>query len=85
MVGFAFWDHLDRKNRNNFLMPRETTAPFQFDASVLSQLACPACLSPFRLGEARLECTGCSRIYPIVDGIPILISPAKTPALIPDP
>lgn len=55
-------------------MPRETTAPFQFDASLLNQLACPACLSALRLNEARLECTGCSRTYPIVDGIPVLIS-----------
>jgi uncharacterized protein YbaR (Trm112 family) len=54
-------------------MPRETPAPFQFDASVLSQLACPACLSALRLDEARLTCTGCSRTYPIVDGIPVLI------------
>lgn len=58
-------------------MPCETTAPFQFDVSVLSQLACAACLSALRLDEARLECTGCSRIYPIVDGIPVLIAASE--------
>jgi len=42
-------------------------------ASVLDQLACPACFGDLHLDGLRLECDGCGRIYPIVDGIPVLI------------
>ncbi len=55
-------------------MSRNAEEQFEFDGSVLGQLACPACLSALRLNEARLECTCCSRMYPIVDGIPVLIA-----------
>jgi uncharacterized protein YbaR (Trm112 family) len=43
-------------------------------ASVVDQLACPACLAGLRMVENRLMCTGCGRTYPIVDGIPVLIA-----------
>ncbi|HXP59022.1 MAG TPA: Trm112 family protein [Dongiaceae bacterium] len=49
-----------------------TPAP-AFDASILDQLACPACLGDLRLDGQRLVCAACGRIYPIVDGIPVLI------------
>jgi uncharacterized protein len=42
-------------------------------ASVLDQLACPACFGDLHLDGPRLLCDGCGRIYPIVDGIPVLI------------
>jgi len=42
-------------------------------ASVLDQLACPACFRGLHLNGPRLRCDGCGRIYPIVDGIPVLI------------
>jgi uncharacterized protein YbaR (Trm112 family) len=38
-----------------------------------SDLACPACFGSLRLGETSVACTTCGRIYPIVDGIPVLI------------
>jgi hypothetical protein len=38
-----------------------------------SDLACPACLGALRLSEASVACTACGRIYPIIDGIPVLI------------
>lgn len=41
---------------------------------VLEQLACPACLAPLRNGGTHLACTGCARLYPITDGIPVLIA-----------
>jgi uncharacterized protein YbaR (Trm112 family) len=44
-----------------------------FDSSVVDRLACAACLGALRLEEDRLACTACNRIYPIVDGIPVLI------------
>ena len=55
--------------------------PTQFDAAILDQLACPACLGNLRLDDARLICAGCRRAYPIVDGIPVLIvERAESPA-----
>jgi uncharacterized protein YbaR (Trm112 family) len=45
-----------------------------FDPSVVSTLACPACLSELRLETGKLVCAQCSRAYPIVDGIPVLIA-----------
>jgi uncharacterized protein YbaR (Trm112 family) len=38
-----------------------------------SDLACPACLGLLRLVETNVACTACGRVYPIVDGIPVLI------------
>jgi hypothetical protein len=43
-------------------------------ASVLDQLACPACFAGLHLDGPQLRCDGCGRIYPIVDGIPVLIA-----------
>jgi hypothetical protein len=51
----------------------------QYDASVLEQLACPACLGALRAEQARLVCAGCGRAYPIVDGIPVLIAERASP------
>jgi len=43
---------------------------------ILDALACPAadCRSPLTLAEDEqsLRCTGCGRIYPVRDGIPVL-------------
>jgi uncharacterized protein YbaR (Trm112 family) len=44
-----------------------------FDREVLARLACPACHGELRLEGARLICSGCGRVYPIIDGIPALI------------
>jgi hypothetical protein len=44
-----------------------------FDLAILGQLACPACYGELRLEGARLRCKACSRGYPIVDGIPVMI------------
>jgi hypothetical protein len=43
------------------------------DPAVLAQLACPACYGELRLEGARLRCMACSRGYPIVDGIPVML------------
>jgi uncharacterized protein YbaR (Trm112 family) len=44
---------------------------------ILDALACPdvACRKPLKLAgdEASLQCTGCGRVYPVRDGIPMLI------------
>jgi uncharacterized protein len=54
-------------------MPAQPATPHEFDASILGQLACPACHGDLHLDGARLACGACSRRYPIVDGIPVLI------------
>jgi uncharacterized protein len=46
------------------------------DPDFLAILACPACDSRPPLtqeGDERLVCTECRRIYPIRDGIPVLL------------
>jgi uncharacterized protein YbaR (Trm112 family) len=47
--------------------------PLEFDASILAQLACPACHGNLHLEDMHLVCGACGRRYPIVDGIPALI------------
>jgi uncharacterized protein YbaR (Trm112 family) len=43
------------------------------DPDLLAQLACPACYGELCLEGSRLRCLDCSRGYPIVDGIPVMI------------
>jgi uncharacterized protein len=49
-----------------------------FDPSILNpildRLACPVCMGHLRRGGSNLQCEGCGRAYPIVDGIPVLIA-----------
>jgi len=45
----------------------------EWNADLVSQLACPACHGDLGLEGARLICGVCGRAYPIVDGIPVLI------------
>jgi hypothetical protein len=42
--------------------------------SILDQLACPACYDELRVDGPRLVCANCRRLYPILDGIPVLIA-----------
>jgi uncharacterized protein YbaR (Trm112 family) len=51
-----------------------TTSQLQFDATALSCLVCPACRGDLHFSNQSLTCTACSRIYPIFDGIPVLIT-----------
>jgi uncharacterized protein YbaR (Trm112 family) len=66
-------------------MPTKPTPALEFDASIVSQLVCPACHGDLRLGNSRLICSVCGRAYPIIDGIPALIIaraevPGESPA-----
>ena len=46
---------------------------------ILDILACPVCLKPLVLrGEDGLKCNECKRVYPIRNGIPILLEPEAT-------
>jgi len=46
---------------------------------LLEILACPVCRKPLVLrGEDSLKCNECKRVYPIRNGIPILLEPETT-------
>jgi len=48
-------------------------------ADLLEILACPVCRKPLVLrGEDGLKCNECKRVYPIRNGIPILLEPEAT-------
>jgi uncharacterized protein YbaR (Trm112 family) len=44
----------------------------------LQSLACPACKGLLRAEGSRILCQSCALIYPIVDGIPVLIAARAT-------
>ena len=45
------------------------------DPGLLEILICPACHGDIREldSDAGLECGGCGRIYPVRDGIPVML------------
>jgi len=46
---------------------------------LLEILACPVCRKPLVMrGEDALKCNECKRVYPIRNGIPILLEPEAT-------
>jgi uncharacterized protein len=57
------------------MISMEATMPI--DKEFLDILACPVCREPFayreKEGKEQLVCTGCKRVFPIEDGIPILL------------
>jgi uncharacterized protein YbaR (Trm112 family) len=42
-------------------------------AEALNRLVCPACRQSLALDGDSIRCSGCSRLYPILEGIPILL------------
>jgi len=44
----------------------------------LRLLVCPVCHCSLRPEAEAIRCTGCSRRYPLVDGIPVLIESRAT-------
>jgi hypothetical protein len=55
-------------------MPQKPSRHIPLDAATLDLLACPACKAALSLQDRRLVCDSCKRSYPIVDGIPVLIT-----------
>ena len=51
------------------------------DPSLLEILICPACHGDLAEldADAGLECAGCGRIYPIRDGIPVMLVEEASP------
>lgn len=46
---------------------------------LLAILACPVCKKPLEpRGDQALKCMACARVYPIRDGIPILLASEAT-------
>ena len=46
---------------------------------LLEILACPVCRKPLVMrGDDALKCNECKRVYPIRNGIPILLEPEAT-------
>jgi uncharacterized protein YbaR (Trm112 family) len=44
-----------------------------FNQRTLDCLACPVCYGKLAVAVRGIACTGCQRVYPLVDGIPVLI------------
>jgi uncharacterized protein YbaR (Trm112 family) len=40
---------------------------------VLDLIVCPACMQSLTLADGTVNCSGCGRRYPVVDGIPVLL------------
>jgi len=47
---------------------------------LLEIIVCPACKKPLVLKDdgSSLKCTGCRRVYPVQDDIPVLLIDAAT-------
>lgn len=43
------------------------------DKEILKMLVCPACKSALDFVENKIVCTACGRVYPIEEGIPVLL------------
>ena len=54
---------------------RVTEASLAIDARLLELLCCPLCRKPVaELADGTgLRCAACRRVYPIVDGIPVML------------
>lgn len=44
-------------------------------SDLLSLLACPACRSGLSWTPDEARCEGCGQVYPVIDGIPVLLPP----------
>jgi uncharacterized protein YbaR (Trm112 family) len=51
------------------------------DPRLLEILVCPACHGEVRVleGETGIACTACGRVYPVRDGIPVMLVDEATP------
>lgn len=49
-------------------------SPQTLTAEDLRWIVCPICHKALQLEGASVRCQGCSRRYPIIDGIPVLLA-----------
>ncbi|MCS6884614.1 MAG: Trm112 family protein [Acidobacteriota bacterium] len=40
---------------------------------LIEKLACPVCKTKVELISSGLRCTKCRRVYPVIDGIPVML------------
>ena len=65
-------------------MRANSDPPFRYNELMISPdlleiLACPVCRKPLVMrGDDSLKCNECSRVYPIRNGIPILLEHEAT-------
>lgn len=59
--------------------PGPTPVPPAISPDLLAILVCPACRASLTLGEDTLACTGCGLVYPVREGIPILLVDEASP------
>lgn len=53
----------------------------ELDPDLLAIIVCPACRADLAAREDELECQGCGLVYPVRDGIPVLlVDEARKPA-----
>jgi hypothetical protein len=52
----------------------EASGTFDWSARAPDGVVCPACWGELQAGAETLVCEACGRKYPVVDGIPVLIS-----------
>jgi len=50
----------------------------ELDPVLLEVLACPACKGPLTIDEGGLGCAACALVYPVENGIPVLLADAAT-------
>lgn len=43
-------------------------------AEDIERLVCPVCRQRLALADGGVRCVGCGRLYPMADGIPVLIA-----------
>ncbi len=57
------------------------TPSVPIDSRVLEILVCPSCHGEIRVldDDAGLECLQCGRVYPIRDGIPVMLVDEASP------
>jgi uncharacterized protein YbaR (Trm112 family) len=46
----------------------------EFTAAHLGLLVCPVCHASLTMQADGIECVGCGRVYPVVDGLPVLLA-----------
>ncbi|MHB1023524.1 MAG: Trm112 family protein [Acidobacteriaceae bacterium] len=67
---------LPRQHLNWMHMQTDTISPALMDI-----LICPACHTKVEPAQDGLQCSGCGRLYSIVDGIPVMLADRARPPM----
>ena len=54
-------------------MTTQAAPPRALTQQDLNWLVCPVCNQPLHLQATHAACTACNRLYPIIDGLPVLL------------